>query len=384
MTKLLTALGLMSGTSMDGIDVALVKTDGEHQIEHGPFRSYAYPDDFRARLRQGLIDARAIRKRAARPGSLKVLERELTERHAAAVKAFLVTEGIAAGEIDVVGFHGQTVLHRPMVARGPRWAPSLFGLRRRVLTVQIGDGAALARTVGIDVVSDMRAADCAAGGEGAPLVPVYHRALTAKLSERPLAVLNVGGVANVTWIGGDGRLIAFDTGPGNALIDDWLLQHMGKAIDEDGRLARSGRVHEGVLTKMLRDPYFARLPPKSLDRNTFTLDGMTEISPADGAATLTAFTAAAVRRSVELMPAPPGYWLVSGGGRRNRTLMEELAARLDGTVAPIEVIGADGDAIEAEAWAYLAVRSLRGLPLTYPSTTGARRPTRGGVRAAGR
>ena len=383
MAKLLTALGLMSGTSMDGIDVALLKTDGDSLVERGPFESFAYPDDFRARLRQGLIDAKPIRKRSARPGSLKGLERELTERHAAAVTRFLSTQGIAPSAVDVVGFHGQTVLHRPSKRTDQRWAWLKGFTGPRTLTVQLGDGRALARSIGIDVVYDMRAADCRAGGEGAPLVPVYHRALSAKLGDRPLAVLNIGGVANVTWIGRDGRLIAFDTGPGNALIDDWLLQHTGKAIDEDGRLADTGKIDESLLTAMLRDAYFAKLPPKSLDRKSFLIVGMTGISPADGAATLTAFTAAAVRRAIEHMPEPPVLWLICGGGRRNRTLMQELAARLETAVAPIEAIGANGDAIEAEAWAYLAVRSLRGLPLTFPDTTGVAGPTTGGVLARG-
>jgi anhydro-N-acetylmuramic acid kinase len=381
MAKLETALGLMSGTSMDGIDVALIRTDGEHHVEPGPFRSYAYPDDFRGRLRQGLVDAEPIRKRWARPGSLEALEQELTQRHAAAVQAFLAAEEIPARDVGVVGFHGQTVLHRQRPLPAP-WLPNVLRpARQGMLTVQIGDGRTLARVIGIDVVYDLRAADCAAGGQGAPLVPVYHRALTAKLPERPLAVLNLGGVANVTWIGRDDRLIAFDTGPGNALIDDWLLQHTGQAIDEDGRLAESGRVDEELLKRMLRDPYFAKLPPKSLDRKSFTLDGVSGVAPADGAATLTAFTAAAVRRAIEHMPEPPALWLVAGGGRRNRTLMQELAARLGTGVAPIEAIGANGDAIEAEAWAYLAVRSLKRLPLTFPGTTGVARPMTGGVLA---
>lgn len=381
MAKLLTALGLMSGTSMDGIDVALVRTDGEDVVERGAFHSFAYPDDFRARLRQGLIDAKPIRKRSARPGTLKALERELTERHAEAVNAFLAAEGLDARAIDVVGFHGQTVLHRARPHRAPWWPKAIFAFERGMLTVQLGDGAALARAIGIDVVADMRGADCAAGGQGAPLVPAYHSALTAKLGERPVAVLNIGGVANVTWIGRDGRLLAFDTGPGNALIDDWLLQHTGKAIDEEGKLASSGRIDEALLAGMLRQPYFTKLPPKSLDRNSFTLDGITDVTPADGAATLTAFTAAAVRRALEHMPEPPAMWLICGGGRRNRTLMSELAGRLETAVAPIEAIGANGDAIEAEAWAYLAVRSMRGLPLTFPGTTGVGKPTTGGVLA---
>jgi anhydro-N-acetylmuramic acid kinase len=384
MAKLLTALGLMSGTSMDGIDVALVRTDGAEVVERGSFRDFPYPEGFRNRLRQGLIDAKPIRKRTARPGSLKTLERELTERHAEAVNAFLAAMGMRPATIDVVGFHGQTVLHRPAERKDARWAWLAGYFGPHALTVQLGDGKALARAIGIDVVYDLRAADCRAGGEGAPLAPVYHRALTAKLPERPLAVLNIGGVANVTWIGRDGRLIAFDTGPGNALIDDWMLRHTGRAIDADGAFAGSGKVDERALQTMLRGPYFNRLLPKSLDRGSMSDDALRDLKPADGAATLTAFTAAAVRRAVEHMPEPPALWLVAGGGRRNRTLMKELAGRLCAAVAPIEVISADGDALEAEAWGYLAVRSLRGLPLSFPSTTGVKVPTTGGVLARGR
>ena len=383
MAKPLTALGLMSGTSMDGIDVALLKTDGEGVVERGAFRSHAYPEAFRQRLRQGLIDAKPIAKRSARPGSLPGLERELTERHATAVETFLAAERIAPGSIDIVGFHGQTVLHRAASKPASWWSWTL-GRPGATLTVQLGDGPALARAIGIDVVYDMRAADCEAFGQGAPLAPVYHRALAAKIEERPVAILNIGGVANVTWIGRQGRLIAFDTGPGNALIDDWLMRHTGNAIDEDGRLAGAGRIDDERLTSLLRDPYFAKLPPKSLDRNAFMLDDVAGVSAADGAATLTAFTAAAVRRAIEHMPEPPKLWLIAGGGRRNRTLMQVLAGRLETAVAPIEAIGANGDAIEAEAWAYLAVRSLRGLPLSFPSTTGVRGAVTGGVLARGR
>jgi anhydro-N-acetylmuramic acid kinase len=197
---------------------------------------------------------------------------------------------------------------------------------------------------------------------------------------RPVAFLNIGGVANMTYVGRDGTLIAFDTGPGNALIDDWCLRHTEKAVDEDGRLAASGRIEEGLLTQLLCDPYFARLPPKSLDRGNFTLDRLGALSPADGAATLTAFTAAAIGRALEHLPEPPALWAVCGGGRLNRALMAALAERTDAPVAPVEALGLDGDAIEAEAWGYLAVRSLKGLALSYPMTTGAPLAMSGGVR----
>jgi anhydro-N-acetylmuramic acid kinase len=300
-----------------------------------------------------------------RPGQLGLLEQYLTDLHIEAVDRFLEDYRIPAGDISVIGFHGQTVLHAP----------------ERQLTVQLGDGARLAKETGIDVVYDLRAADVAAGGEGAPLVPAYHRALTAKLPERPIAVLNIGGVANVTWIGRDGELLAFDTGPGNAMIDDWMQRRRGVRRDEDGALAAEGRVHDDYVTQYLRHSYFGEPPPKSLDRNAFLLELVDDLSPADGAATLTAFTATAIARAREHFPEQPKLWLVAGGGRRNKTLMAMIAERVEAAVAPAEAAGIDGDSLEAEAWAYLAVRSLAGLPITFPGTTCVARPLSGGVLA---
>jgi anhydro-N-acetylmuramic acid kinase len=324
-----------------------------------------YDPPFRAELAAALAEAATLTDREARPGCLAQVEQELTRRHAAAVAQLVSVAGAGDGTAAVVGFHGQTVLHAP----------------DRRLTVQLGDGAALARLTGLDVVYDLRAADVAAGGQGAPLAPVYHRALTARLPERPVAVVNIGGVGNVTWIGCDGTLIAFDTGPGNALIDDWMLRRTGRPCDADGASAARGRVNEGVLTTLLANPYFGRLPPKSLDRNAFGLGLVGRLSPEDGAATLTAFTAASIARAREHFSAQPLLWVISGGGRRNRTLMSMIAAHVESAVAPAEAAGFDGDAVEAEAWAYMAVRSLKGLPITFPGTTGAPTPMTGGVLA---
>jgi anhydro-N-acetylmuramic acid kinase len=399
MTKLLRAIGLMSGTSMDGIDVALIETDGEDRVVRGPSATFPYDPDFRGRLAAAINDARGLRDRRARPGCLGAVESELTERHAAVVKQFLAEHAIAQTAIDVVGFHGQTVLHKgSLVAKTavgqPRAvldAPPVWPVEElRTLTVQLGDGRRLAKLLGIDVVYDLRAADAEAGGEGAPLVPIYHRAMAAKLPERPVAVVNIGGVANVTWIGTDGALIAFDTGPGNALIDDWMLQHTGRAMDSDGSAAALGKVDEERLTALFRNEYFgrvlseyfARVPPKSLDRNAFRADAVQGLGVADGAATLTAFTAAAIARAREHFPEEPRLWVICGGGRRNKTLMSMLAAQVECAVVPAEAAGFDGDAVEAEAWAYLAVRSLKGLPITFPGTTGVAAPIAGGVRCS--
>ena len=244
MGKTMRAIGLMSGTSMDGIDVALIETDGEeYRSAAGPAHTVAYDGEFRAALAQAIQQARDLVDRNARPGILAAVERELTERHAEArPRPFWRSMGLQPADIDVVGFHGQTVLHVP----------------DRRLTVQLGDGPLLAKLTGIDVVYDLRAADCAAGGQGAPLAPVYHRALAARLPERPVVVLNIGGVANVTWIGGDGALIAFDTGPGNALIDDWMARHTGASVDADGRTAAAGRIDEDALTALLTHALFRR------------------------------------------------------------------------------------------------------------------------------
>jgi anhydro-N-acetylmuramic acid kinase len=342
----------MSGTSMDGIDAALIRSDGIGSVTAGGFLSLPYEVDMRRRLRAVL----------GGKGAVAEVERELTLRHAEAVRRLLAEAGLAPAAVTVVGFHGHTILHRPQEHR----------------TWQIGDGALLAAEVGIDVVCDLRSNDVALGGEGAPLVPLYQAALATDLA-RPLAVVNVGGVANVTWIGSsDSDVLAFDTGPGNALINDWVEQHGGEPLDRDGALAAAGRVDAAILAGLLDNPYFARRPPKSLDRDDFTGGPVAGLSLEDGAATLTAFTAATIASAAEHFPAPAERWLVTGGGRHNPTLMRELAARLAVPVEPVEAVGWQGDALEAQAFAYLALRSLAGLPLTLPTTTGVSRPATGG------
>jgi anhydro-N-acetylmuramic acid kinase len=381
MSKLLRALGLMSGTSMDGIDVALIETDGEDAVVRGASATFAYDAAFRGRLAAAIEDARGLTYRSARPGCLAEVERELTARHADAARQFLAGQAMAASDIDVIGFHGQTVLHVAGTRSFANAPDARVMTVTPTLTVQLGDGRELAQRTGVNVVYDLRAADVAAGGQGAPLAPVYHRAMAARLPERPVAVVNIGGVANVTWIGRDGTLIAFDTGPGNALIDDWMLRHTGEAVDAGGATAAGGKVDEAALRTLSMHPYFAQLPPKSLDRNAFAVDPVLPLSVADGAATLTAFTAASLARAREHFPEQPRLWAICGGGRRNRTRMAMLAAEVESAVVPIEAVGFDGDAVEAEAWAYLAVRSLRSLPITFPGTTGVAAPTCGGVLA---
>lgn len=385
MGKLMRALGLMSGTSLDGIDVALVTTDGENHVERGPAMTFPYNAETRSLLRAAFEDAKVLTQRDERPGALPHAERELTEQHAAAVSGFLRKQGIARETIGVIGFHGQTVLHRPVSQMRGLMQNGLPCGTPNGVTVQLGLGEMLADLTRLPVVYDMRAADVANGGQGAPLVPIYHRALVTQVPQRPVAVVNIGGVANVTYVGDfEEELLAFDTGPGNALIDDAVHDAIGASYDEGGALAAQGRVHDDVLAVLLSDPFFALLPPKSLDRNAFDLSLTGALSLPDALATLTAFTAASIARSRAHMRSEPQLWVVCGGGRKNKTLMRMIAERVENAVVPAEAVGLDGDSIEAEAWGYLAVRSLRGLPLTYPGTTGVPGPTCGGVHVGAR
>ena len=366
MSKLLTAIGLMSGTSLDGIDVALLRTDGEDQVERGPAATYLYRPDQQALLHDALAAAKSLETREQRPGILGLAERELTDWHAEAVERFLGEQGLQASAIDIVGFHGQTVIHRP----------------EKRLTVQLGLGGALAARLGIPVVYDMRAADVAAGGQGAPLVPVYHRALAAALPERPVALVNIGGVANMTWVGPGGDLIAFDTGPGNALLNDWCERFTDMAYDRDGALGARGHVAPGALAELLNSSFFAAAAPKSLDRNSFNAASLDGLSAEDGAATLTRFTAEAVSASSKLVPNLPRLYIICGGGRLNPTLMRDLRNLLETSESKVisaEDAGFNGDSMEAEAWAYLALRCLKGLPITFPGTTGVTEPLSGGL-----
>ncbi len=347
-------MGMMSGTALDGVDAALIRTDGRRLLARGPGLFMPYDPPFRAWMRGNLGAAAALDPDRA-------LVEALTLRHAAAAVRLLRRARLAPAAVRAIGFHGQTVHHDP----------------RSGITCQIGDGALLARRTGIPVVYDFRRADVACGGQGAPLVPLFHAALFAGLPG-PLAVLNIGGVANVTWIGPGGALRAFDTGPGNALLDDFMLARTGSPMDRDGRCAGAGQVDGAVLDRWLRHPYFRMPPPKSLDRIDFPVTETAGMTTADGAATLTAFTARAVGAAQAHFPLPPRRWLVCGGGRRNPVLMRLLAAATGAAVQPVEAVGQDGDLLEARAFAFLAARRLAGLPASLPETTGVSRPVAGG------
>jgi len=339
----LTAIGLMSGTSLDGIDAAIIKTDGEKIYEFGKTAFVEYSNEFRERLRKAIDEVKGQRSKVKL--SDESLEKDLTVLHAEAVEKLNV-------KADVIGFHGQTILHKPDAG----------------FTWQIGDGALLANLTKTSVVNDFRSADIKAGGQGAPLVPVFHAAIAASLP-KPIAIVNIGGVSNITLVD-EAQIFAFDTGAGNALINDLTKKYFGKEYDEDGKIAASGKVDEKILAQYLADPYFAKPTPKSLDRNSFDLKLVDGLKPEDAIATLTAFTAQSILLAEKTLGKKIAKFYVAGGGRKNKTIMQMLGARAESIVN----IGYDGDAFEAQAFAFLAVRVLNNLPISFPTTTGCKEP----------
>lgn len=342
-------IGLMSGTSADGVDAALAFTDGRDVFEPGPSLTVPYSDELRADI-LGLMKGR---------GDLPAIAKALTLVHIQAIEKLRPQ---IKEDVCLVGFHGQTIKHSPK--QGTTW--------------QIGDPKLILEKTGIGVVNDFRSRDMREGGHGAPLVPLFHAAL-AKSLPKPLMIVNIGGVANVTWLGEQGDIIAFDCGPGNALIDDWLGLHTKARFDEEGRMALKGKLDAKRLADFLEDPFFDDKPPKSLDRQHFSLSLVEGLSPEDGAATLTAMTASGIAKACELVPSMPKQLLVTGGGRHNTTLLTMINKYANVAVAPVEELHWNGDALEAQAFAYLAARSVQALALTLPSTTGVPRPVTGGV-----
>jgi anhydro-N-acetylmuramic acid kinase len=357
----------MSGTSLDAVDMAVLETNGETIAAFGPCGERKLSPELRALILEAIRQARNWTRGSPQPEIFAVVARRVAEDHLLAAREFMRANGLAPKDLDLVGFHGQTVLHE-------RPAGGIPGR-----TVQLGDAALLAQGLGLPVAYDFRTADVAAGGEGAPLAPIYHaaRARACGLTP-PLAVLNLGGVANITLIGEDGELSAFDTGPANGMVDLWIQSRTGERFDLDGGYAGQGTVDEGVVGQLLSHPYFAAQPPKSLDRYDFSLDPAAGLSLADGAATLTAFTARSVERGLAWAPHPVKMLIVAGGGRRNRVMMRLIAERVGVKTVLAEDLGWRGDAIEAEAFAFLAARTLNDLPVSFPGTTGAPRPMVGG------
>jgi anhydro-N-acetylmuramic acid kinase len=362
------ALGLMTGTALDGfVDVALIRTDGESVHEFGPFALVPYGPDERAILQGAVNDARAWEFEGPEPASLAPAEALLTQIYARAIARLLGEHAINPRDVAIIGGHGLTVLHRPQRAGGGR-------------TRQLLDGPVLAAATGITCAYDFRSADVAAGGHGAPLAPVYHAAVLAKAGiAPPAAVLNLGGVANITVWDGEGRLVAFDTGPANGPINEWVEAHGAGEYDRDGQLAAAGQVHEGRLLEILDRPWFDAPPPKSLDRFDFDAGLVRGMSLEDGAATLTALTAASLDLALRLLPTRPHVLVVAGGGRKNPVMMAQIARRCGVEVVDADTVGLRGDAVEAECFAHLAVRTARGLPISFPGTTGVATAMTGGA-----
>ena len=347
------AIGLMSGTSSDGVDVAYIDTDGQEFVFFGPSQSFLYPRALRDRLISTKMD----------DTSNSVLEKDLTLFHFNSVKKFMEINDLNKHNIDLVGFHGHTIYHNP----GDN------------ITIQMGDGQLLAKHLEIPVINDFRSEDVKNGGQGAPLVPIFHSVLAKKL-KKPLAILNIGGVANVTWVDKQiDKLMAFDVGPGNAMIDDWVYSQGLGDYDKNGSIAAKGSVNLDILNQYLSNDFFQQKPPKSLDRNSFSLELVKDLTIEDATATLSEFTTESVRNSQVFFPSPVTQWIVCGGGRLNGELMRMLEVKLDAPVVRSEEVGWDGDALEAQAFAFLAVRSMLKLPLSFPNTTGVKNSTVGGV-----
>ena len=369
--------GLMTGTVLDGqIDIAFLRTDGESIMEFGPAAMVPYAEEISGVIAEAVDSAQVWNLTGPEPTIFTKAERALTRAQAHAVISVAETHDIPLADIVAIGFHGQTVLHRPPIAG--QTGPTGIGRTR-----QLGDGAMMAAMIGRPVVFDFRSDDMAAGGHGAPLCPCYHAALLNRAgADKTVAVLNLGGVGNITWQGKDGHLVAFDTGPANAPIDDWVRRHNAGIMDFGGKIAASGTVDHARLTELMSKPYFSALPPKSLDRNDF-LDSLADgLSLPDGAALLTALAGAGVARAVEMLPARIERLIVCGGGRHNPALLTSIAEQAKVTVEPADRLGWRGDAVEAECFAFLAARHMAGLPVSYPGTTGVPVPMPAGRLAA--
>ncbi len=359
-------IGLMTGTVMDGnVDIALLKTDGETIEEFGPYTLASYPPETNQLIAEAMAAAQDWNFAEQEPEIFARAEKALSEGQAHAISQFIAKNSISTQSISLIGFHGQTVLHR---------APKDG---QKGATRQLGDGQIIADMLGIPVIYDFRTQDIEAGGQGAPLAAIYHQALlrSAGLSEDPTdtAILNLGGVANISWWDGHNTLIAFDTGPANAPINDWISAHNQGDMDRDGLIAARGQVDEARLQNLLKHPYLTEPFPKSLDRNSFTKEMATGLSLQNGAATLTAFSASAVGKALDMLPKHPARLVACGGGRKNPQLLKEIEARANVKILPAEELGWRGDAVEAECFAFLAARCNRNLPISFREH---RRPNR--------
>lgn len=353
--KIYRAIGLMSGTAMDGIDAALIETDGYDYIRPIAFESVTHTDGLRAQLR-------ACLNKTDRSADVIESEKQFTLAQTPIINKLIKNMNLLKQDCDIIGFHGQTIHHNP----------------DEKITIQLGDGQLLANEMGINVVYDFRTNDMKNGGQGAPFLPVYHRALV-KNSNLPLPViiLNLGGVGNITYIDDD-TMIAFDTGPANAMIDDWIKSNTGDNYDADGTIAAKGKADQARIDSFLSLDYFKKPYPKSLDRNDFKTISVDGLTLENGAATLTEMTIQSIARGIALCPKTPTALYVAGGGRHNSHMMQRITQTIDLPTHNIDILGWDGDATEAQGFAYMAVRSLLNEPISFPTTTGCSSPCVGG------
>ena len=354
-------LGLMSGTSLDGIDVSIIKSDGEQYFEIIDDLCLKYDDQLKSKLKK-IIDLCSSRDQLAKMSKEIVdLEKELTLCHANAYK--LITEKNKKIKIDLIGFHGQTILHKP----------------QKGYSIQIGDSKLLSKITNTTIISNFRENDILNGGEGAPLAPIYHQLILTRIkSKPPSAVINIGGISNITYLEESNKIVSFDTGPGNCLIDEWVRNKTKKEFDNDGVIARSGQTDDETLKKFLSDPYFKKKFPKSLDIKDFNLQNLNKLNLEDGCATLSMLTASSICMALNNFIKKPNLVLLSGGGRKNKYIVDNIKKKFTGTVKLIDNFNFNGDFIESQAFAYLAIRSYLKKFITFPSTTGVKKPCLGG------
>ena len=360
------ALGLMSGTSADGIDVAVLTTDGKTKINLGPSGYYPFSNSFRSKIKS-IFKKKVNIEKIKKQKRIVDIENEFTYLNFVAINKFLKKNKINKKEIDVVGFHGQTISHNPM--NGYSW--------------QIGNSQKLVNLLNVKVVSNFRDNDIKNGGQGAPLTPIFHYYLTKKIKKK-ICFINLGGISNVTYFNHRSKnslndILAFDAGPCCSLMDDWVSKNSNKKFDDLGILARSGNVKKEIIQNFLKKPYFSKLPPKSLDRSFFSLSLLKKLKIRDGSATINYLVADTLLKAFGYFPNYPDLCILSGGGRHNKFLVELINKKIKKSkILLAENYNWNGDSIEAHAFAYLSVRKLLNLPITYPKITGVKKPLSGG------
>ena len=361
MPKFYYSLGFMSGTSLDGIDASIIKSDGEKFVEIIDNKYIKYNDKLRSKLTKIVDKCTSKVKFRKLSQTIRQVEKEMTILHAKLFKILKRKNNTL--KIDLIGFHGQTILHKP----------------KKGYSFQIGNSKLLSKLTKTKVISNFREIDIINGGQGSPLTPLYHKLILLKIkSKLPAAVINIGGITNITYLKNKNKIISFDTGPGNCLLDKWVKNNIGKNFDEKGAYSKQGKVNKKILKKLLSDPYYKKKFPKSLDTKNFNLRYVNKLNFKDGCATLSMLTIKSIYLAIKKLKQIPFLILVSGGGRKNKFLINNLRKLLNIPVDVIEKFNFNGDFIESQAFAYLAIRSYLKKIITLPSTTGVSKPSSGG------